>query len=219
MSAFGSAWQKWDLHIHTPASFHWNGQRFEDMTSAQRDDACKKIVEKINELDVVAFCIMDYWTFDGFIAIRDYLLRFPMLAKKRIFPGIELRTVAATPYRLNTHVLLNDEVSDDDLRTFVSNLRLAGQDHKPPTKAHMIEVGRQFNPGKLKEIYGLDLSARADEAKMLEIGYKSAEITRKSIESEIRVVGEEHCLIIQPYDTSDGIEKLDWKSIRMLTRS
>ncbi|MBE0402181.1 AAA family ATPase [Halomonas citrativorans] len=24
----GSEWRKWDLHIHTPASFHWNGKRF-----------------------------------------------------------------------------------------------------------------------------------------------------------------------------------------------
>nr|WP_076343302.1 AAA family ATPase [Paludisphaera borealis] len=181
------------------------------MTPGQRDDTCKKIIEKINELDVVAFCIMDYWTFDGFIALRDYMYRSTTLLKKRIFPGIELRMVAATPYRLNTHVLLNDDVSDDDLRTFVSSLKLAGQDHKPPTKAHMIEVGRQFDPGKLKKIYNLDVSARADEAKMLEIGYKSAEITCESIESAIRVVGEEHCLIIQPYDTSDGIEKLAWE--------
>ena len=24
----GSEWRKWDLHIHTPASFHWDGQKF-----------------------------------------------------------------------------------------------------------------------------------------------------------------------------------------------
>jgi hypothetical protein len=60
MSAIGSVWQKWDLHIHTPASFHWDGQRFHQMNNEKRDAACKKIVEKIKELDVVVFCIMDY---------------------------------------------------------------------------------------------------------------------------------------------------------------
>jgi hypothetical protein len=24
----GSEWRQWDLHIHTPASFHWSGKRF-----------------------------------------------------------------------------------------------------------------------------------------------------------------------------------------------
>ena len=24
----GSEWRQWDLHIHTPASFHWLGERF-----------------------------------------------------------------------------------------------------------------------------------------------------------------------------------------------
>ena len=26
--ARGALWRQWDLHIHTPASFHWLGQRF-----------------------------------------------------------------------------------------------------------------------------------------------------------------------------------------------
>lgn len=25
----GSEWRQWDLHIHTPASFHWRGQKFD----------------------------------------------------------------------------------------------------------------------------------------------------------------------------------------------
>ena len=24
----GSEWRQWDLHIHTPASFHWKGAKF-----------------------------------------------------------------------------------------------------------------------------------------------------------------------------------------------
>jgi hypothetical protein len=30
------------------------------MNNEKRDAACKKIIEKIKELDVVFFCIMDY---------------------------------------------------------------------------------------------------------------------------------------------------------------
>ena len=25
----GSEWRQWDLHIHTPASFEWQGQKFD----------------------------------------------------------------------------------------------------------------------------------------------------------------------------------------------
>lgn len=25
----GSEWRQWDLHIHTPASFHWKGQMYQ----------------------------------------------------------------------------------------------------------------------------------------------------------------------------------------------
>ena len=58
----GSLWRKWDLHIHTPASFHWKGQRFADMTPEQESAALKAMVEKMAGDDVAAFGIMDYWT-------------------------------------------------------------------------------------------------------------------------------------------------------------
>lgn len=151
MSNIGAVWQKWDLHIHTPASFHWTGQRFEKMTPAEQDEACRTIIEALNKVDVVAFGIMDYWTFDGFIRLRDYMKRHPGLAQKQMFPGIELRMEAPTTHRLNSHVLLSDMVSDDDLRSFVSQLRLAGVGHKPSTPAHLVELGRQYDPGKLRE--------------------------------------------------------------------
>ena len=33
----GSEWRQWDLHIHTPASFHWNdGKRFKQMDSEEK---------------------------------------------------------------------------------------------------------------------------------------------------------------------------------------
>lgn len=209
-NAIGSVWQKWDLHIHTPASFHWNGPRFHEMTLEQRDVACKKVIDRINELDVVAFCVMDYWTFDGFITLREYLSRNPNMRKKRIFPGIEFRMAAPTDFRLNSHVLINDEVTDDALKAFVVNLRLASDEEKPPTREHFIQIGRDFEPGKLKQIYGWAVEARADEEKMLRIGHETALVTRESVKKAIEVVGKDHCIIIQPYDTSDGMEKLDW---------
>lgn len=40
MSTNGSVWRKWDLHIHTPASFEWRGERFQGMNDEQIERAC-----------------------------------------------------------------------------------------------------------------------------------------------------------------------------------
>jgi hypothetical protein len=32
MNSIGSIWRKWDLHIHTPASFHWSGKRLQQQS-------------------------------------------------------------------------------------------------------------------------------------------------------------------------------------------
>ena len=54
----GSQWRKWDLHLHTPASYTWDGPK--------DDDAFKQVIKKINDSDVAVFAITDYWTFEGF---------------------------------------------------------------------------------------------------------------------------------------------------------
>ena len=55
----GSFWRKWDLHIHTPASFHWQGQRFVGMTPEQESAALKAMADKMAAGDVAAFGIME----------------------------------------------------------------------------------------------------------------------------------------------------------------
>ena len=42
-------------------------------------------------------------------------------------------------------------------------------------------------------------------------GRQTAVVTRESLENAIQLVGKNRCLIIQPYDTNDGLEDLDWK--------
>src|ERR1041385_666799 len=89
----GSEWRKWDLHIHTPASFHWNdGLRFRDMTLVtDKDAALQRMVEKIEQSDIAVFGIMDYWTFEGYLSLKAYLQGNAVTLTKRVFPGMELR--------------------------------------------------------------------------------------------------------------------------------
>ena len=74
----GSEWRKWDLHIHTPASFHYE---------YRGSDAFTKIAKKINESDMVVFAVTDYFTLDGY----KELIKSKYGIKKTLLPGIELR--------------------------------------------------------------------------------------------------------------------------------
>jgi len=210
MNSIGSIWRKWDLHIHTPASFHWSGKRLQQQSDTEREGTCKAIVEKMNSLDVDAFCIMDYWTFDGYLTVREYVEFNPGLLTKRLFPGIELRLEAPTDFRLNTHVLFDDAILPEHLQHFLARLNIGGASNKPPSRQNFIDLAKGFDPGK-RRIHGYRDEDKADDEKMLELGQKTAVISRESLEDAMSVVGREHCLLIQPYDTSDGLEKLDWK--------
>jgi hypothetical protein len=210
MNPSGSLWQKWDLHIHTAASFQWAGKQLHEQTQSERDQLCAEILARFDSLDVSAFCIMDYWTFDGYLALSDFISRTSYSAVKRIFPGIELRLEAPTDYRLNTHVLFSDELPPEAFTHFIANLKMPGPEGKPPSRQHFIAVARSYDAGKLRH-FGLSVVDKADDAKMHDLGMKTAVITRESLRAAIDVVGKDKCLIVQPYDTNDGLEDLDWK--------
>lgn len=210
MKTIGSVWQKWDLHIHTPESYQWTGQRFKDQTPAQREASCKSILDAMNASDVVAFCIMDYWTFDGYLLLREYLKAHLGYTTKRIFPGIEFRLEAPTDYRLNAHVLLNDELPLETLNAFLMHLKFSGPNGKSPTRPNFIELGKSYDASKLGE-HSFKIADRTDDERMLRCGMMTAELSRDSLKEAIEQVGSENCLFILPYDTSDGVADLAWK--------
>ena len=210
MNSVGSIWSKWDLHIHTPASFHWLGQRLDQQTSTEREATCRAIVEKMNALDVDAFCIMDYWTFDGYLAVRDYIQTHKGVAQKRLFPGIEIRLEAPTNHRLNTHVLFDDAVLPESLGHFLARLCMGNLSGKPPSRQNFIDLGKSYDAGKLRQ-HGCAPEDRSNDEKMLRLGHETAVVTRESLEQALNLIGKDACLLVQPYDTSDGLEDLDWK--------
>lgn len=203
----GSSWRKWDLHIHSPVSFHWNGPR---LTGVQEtDDALlASMIESMRRADAAAFCIMDYWTFDGWFALRSFVSRKSLELPKTVFPGIELRLEAPTNFKLNTHFLFDDELSEQQLRDFHSNLRI-GIVNRSPSREAFIALARAYDSSKLG-IHGYTLADRDDEEKMALVGAQTAKITRDSWRIAQKAL-DERMLLIQPYDTSDGIEGLDWK--------
>ena len=122
----GSIWRKWDLHVHTPASYHWNGgQRFEYLSVDDKKVVISEIVNKMKTSDVDVFGIMDYWTFDGYLKLKDYIKkRKKFKFEKKILPGMEIRVEAPTEFRLNFHFLLSDQLSNQQLSDFKSCLEI-----------------------------------------------------------------------------------------------
>lgn len=210
MQSIGSVWRKWDLHVHTPASYVWQGQKANMRDTTQATAVCKLITERMEAIDVDAFAIMDYWTFDGFYVLRDYLNRNLSATRKPVFPGIEIRLEAPTNYKLNTHVVFHEALSNDSLAHFLARLTIGGLEDRPPSRQNFISLGRGYDDGKLR-VHGYAPTDRDDEDKMYILGMKTAVATKASLQAAIELVGEEKCLIVQPYDTNDGLEDLDWK--------
>ena len=90
----GSTWSQWDLHIHTPVSFHWNGEKFNG--DKKHDNALiDEMIHALNNAEPEVFAIMDYWTFDGWFKLQNRLKEpYSPKLEKTVFPGIELRLVA-----------------------------------------------------------------------------------------------------------------------------
>lgn len=206
----GSVWRKWDLHVHTPASFHWNGgNQFRHMTVAEKHASLDEIVQTLRESDIAAFGIMDYWTFDGYWALRDHLASKGQALNKTVFPGMELRIEAPVDYRLNIHVILSDSLTKQQLQDFKGALRI-GMDDRPLSDESLVEFARTLDEAIAKK-YGLSPQDLNVEDQLLQLGSKTAKITRESLRDAQKQVPEKTCLIIMPYDTSAGLKNLDWE--------
>jgi len=210
----GSIWRKWDLHVHTPASYHWNdGVRYHAMSPKQKDESIYRLATTMQGTDIAAFGIMDYWTFDGYIALFQWLKDNPGTKfDKAIFPGMELRIESPTDFRLNIHVLLSNELTIQKLFDFKSGLKLRiGGKLQSLSDESLIELAQHLDPSKA-EALGFKGDELKEEANLLRIGSMTAEVTRDSLIDACHNLPSNSVKVILPFDTSDGISKLDWKA-------
>lgn len=206
----GSEWRMWDLHIHTPASFHWNGPRFNsDPCAPENADLVDEMILTMNAAEPAVFAIMDYWTFDGWFALKHRLAQegAPKL-EKTVFPGIELRLMAPMRGRLNAHVLFSDKISHQELIDFKSKLQLALID-RPLSDIALMQIARSAPQDKLRH-HGFDQqSVTQSESKALEAGSKIAEVTCESYQKAINSVSENQAIGYMPFNTNDGLTEIE----------
>lgn len=209
----GSEWRQWDLHVHTPASFHWTGKKFDsDLGSAQSKALVDEMINAMNFAEPAVFALMDYWTFDGWFALQRRIkdADAPKLTKK-VFPGIELRLVAPMPARLNAHVLFSDELDDQVLRDFLGSLRLALSD-RPLSDHALVDLVRNHIGAAKLHLHGFDKArVDAEDAEALRAGSTVAEVTAESYKEAISRVPEGQAIGYMPYDTSDGLADIKWQ--------
>lgn len=207
----GSEWRKWDLHVHTPVSYTWEG--------ARDDNAYKEIIQKMNESDVEVFAITDYWTFDGFKKLMEINAELPedKRLKKVVFPGIELRFDILTDEenpsdktRVNFQVIFNNDDGNGPYRAnqFYSQLKLSSS-QKVISRESFIALAEDYSDDVLQKLVGKKRS-QCKEDDYLIAGYRSCHI---SYDCLMEILNNQdlkgNLFIVAPWDKYGGISKID----------
>lgn len=208
----GSEWRQWDLHIHTPASFHWSGEKFDsDPNSEKNRDLVDEMIKALNSAKPAVFALMDYWTFEGWFALKKRLREpdAPRLTKT-VFPGIELRLMAPMKGRLNAHVLFSNAIADQALNDFKSALQVETIE-RPLSNDCLISLARMVGEDLLQSKGIKKHEVDADDVKALFAGSVVAEINVESYKRAIARVPDGQAIGFMPYDTSDGLAGVKWE--------
>jgi len=206
----GSEWRKWDLHVHSPASFNWgDGKQLREMSPDERHEAMQRMHDAIVSTEPVAFAVVDYWTFDGYLEFRRFLSDRDLELEKAVFPGMELRILAPTNYRLNLQVVLSDALSDQQLADFRSQLHIPALNRKLSDEA-LMRFAAMLGADKAN-LHGFACPDKLSEGELWRLGSMTAEISPESLQDALSAVPEGTALVVMPYETSDGLKDLNWK--------
>lgn len=123
----GSEWRRWDLHVHTPASFEHQFGSWEDYLATLR------AVQGVSVLGVT-----DYFFIDGYRKIRELRQAGDLSNFDTVLPNIELRLGTFVPKRsdgtqlrrLNFHIIFSDNVAPDVIeQQFIQALHFQIEGH------------------------------------------------------------------------------------------
>ncbi|WP_409484869.1 TrlF family AAA-like ATPase [Arsenicicoccus dermatophilus] len=112
----GSEWRKWDLHLHPPGT---------KLSDGYPKDSLDKFITHLEGSDVFAFGITDYFSFDGFITVRNRYVEMYPFSEKVLFPNMELRlneNVNRQGDQVDCHLILPPETSDTVLHGITGRL-------------------------------------------------------------------------------------------------
>lgn len=112
----GSEWRKWDLHVHSPASYTYKG-------------TFDQFVTQIENSDCALIGINDYFSVEGY---KQFITKAPKSAKV-VLPVVEFRMTnillnknSNNGQRINFHVVFSNEINVDDIENFLKSLSVNG---------------------------------------------------------------------------------------------
>lgn len=206
----GALWRVWDFHCHTPASYQWNGSpNLRGAIGEARQAIVKQTVLSLKNAEPDVFVIMDYWTFDGYLAVADYVRQRPdELPNKQVFPGIELRVESSLDKRLNVHLIIDPTVERQVLQDVLNDLKLSLRGgERGLSEACLIQYARELSADKLIP-HGFDPALVAQDPEYaLKAGWQTAMVTPQSLTKALETLGA-HGLLLMPWDTYGGLKKI-----------
>ncbi|MBV7388296.1 hypothetical protein KRX11_06525 [Pasteurellaceae bacterium TAE3-ERU1] len=168
------------------------------------------MIEALNQAEPAVFAIMDYWTFDGWFKLQERLKEkdAPKL-NKTVFPGIELRLVSPSKFRLNAHAIFSDQIPEQDLKDFLSKLQIE-LIKRPLSQDALKQFAREKLSREQLSKFGKTLEEVQESDELaLEIGSKTAEIVCDSYKKALREVKNNLVVGFLPFTTNDGISQID----------
>lgn len=146
----GSLWRRWDLHVHTPASFSQNFKIPEDERELYDNNIWQKYFDELEKIeDVAVLGITDYFTIEGYKKVLEYKNE-GNLQNIEIMPNIEFRLdqVGLDRKKINYHVIFSNELDIEDIeKEFLEKLEISSyEDMRPRTlcRRNIESVGRHF---------------------------------------------------------------------------
>lgn len=208
-AAVGSWWQKWDLHVHTPASYEWRGTpRLRNLATDQRAGVLRSILSRWADLKFGVYAVVDYWTFDGYFALKDLIQQERIDFKPLLLPGIELRIHSAGEERLNIQVLFHEDTERHKLTSFIERLRMAPRDGVAPTWENVRDAARRLSPEVIRR-HGMRPESLTDDDSAATLGYMTVTITQDSFIEALQPFRDpKTSFVVLPYDTADSLSDL-----------
>lgn len=191
MSERGSAFRKWDLHVHTPES------TLNNQFGADWDSYVQHLFRSALEHQIRVIGITDYFSIDGYAKLRDEYLSKPekmdqlfdetergQIKRIRLIPNIELRITPiiqtdGDDRKAELHVLFSDRLTPTQIRdNFLHALtfRVEGRpqqagEERPLTRSNLEELGqrlkREHGEWENKSDYFIGLKcARVDDERV-----------------------------------------------------
>lgn len=225
MSERGSQWQKWDLHVHTPASFeshysnsrdngkHETGLESEFVFDNEDNQLWKRYINELEDIeDISVIGITDYFNIRGYKIVHEHQTKGRLDNFDLIVPNIEFRLDnvvtsrkdSGRTKRINFHVVFNSELDPEVIEEeFLHQLKIPRDNGKglALTRRNLEKIGQE---AKEQEDDFSDLSDYDVGCKVATVRYEDI---INALQSSERFAGEYLIILAE-----DGWDLIDWAS-------